>query len=58
LNLLERLAQWPSVSGANWLKGDLAGKCRLRTGDYRVVFVVRGDTVIVETIDNRKDVYK
>jgi mRNA-degrading endonuclease RelE of RelBE toxin-antitoxin system len=38
--LIERLRQWPTVSGVKRLKGDLAGKYRLRTGDYRLQFRV------------------
>jgi len=38
--LVERLRYWPDVSGAKPLKGDLAGKYRLRTGDYRLQFRV------------------
>src|SRR5271168_4898357 len=36
--LLTRLSRWPDVSGVKHLLGDLAGKCRLRTGDYRLQF--------------------
>ena len=39
--LMTRLSQWPKVSGVKRLRGDLAGKCRLRTGDYRLQFHVR-----------------
>ncbi len=39
--LLTRLRQWPNVSGVKNLRGDLSGKCRLRTGDYRLQFQVR-----------------
>ena len=38
--LLTRLSQWPNVSGVKHLRGGLAGKCRLRTGDYRLQFHV------------------
>ncbi len=38
--LLTRLSRWPDVSGVKHLRGDLAGKCRLRTGDYRLQFHV------------------
>jgi mRNA-degrading endonuclease RelE of RelBE toxin-antitoxin system len=38
--LMVRLRQWPAVSGVKHLRGALAGKCRLRTGDYRVQFRV------------------
>lgn len=39
--LVSRLRQWPNVSGVKRLKGDLAGKYRLRTGDYRLQFYVQ-----------------
>jgi mRNA interferase RelE/StbE len=52
-----RLIDWPEVSGAKPLTGDLSGNYRIRTGDYRIVFRVRGDVVTVWKIGNRKDVY-
>ena len=39
--LLARLNRWPDVSGVKHLRGNLAGKCRLRTGDYRLQFHVQ-----------------
>ena len=38
--LFERLKNWPNVSGVKALSGNLAGKYRIRTGDYRVQFRV------------------
>jgi len=67
--ILERLRNWPDVSGAKPLRGELAGRWRLRTGDYRVQFYVeRGkpaqgeqpaepDTVVVEKIGHRDGFY-
>jgi mRNA-degrading endonuclease RelE of RelBE toxin-antitoxin system len=57
LRLLVRLEQWPEVSGIKSLTGDLAGRYRLRTGDYRVQFYVVGDDVIVEKIGHRDGFY-
>jgi mRNA interferase RelE/StbE len=54
----ERLRKWPAVSGAKPLRHDLKNHFRIRTGDWRVVFTVRGDTVRVVDIDHRKDVYE
>ncbi|HWE01104.1 MAG TPA: type II toxin-antitoxin system RelE/ParE family toxin [Tepidisphaeraceae bacterium] len=51
--ILRRLANWPAVSGAKPLIGNLSGKYRIRTGDYRVQFHVRGDVVQVERIGHR-----
>ena len=58
LSLLERLARWPSVSGAKPLTGPLAGRYRLRTGDYRLQFRVEKQTVIVEKIGHRDRFYE
>ena len=58
LKLLVRLEQWPEVSGAKPLAGELAGRYRLRTGDYRVQFQVVGDKVTVEKIGHRDGFYE
>ncbi len=57
LNILERLAGWPAVSGVKRLKRSLAGHFRVRTGDYRVQFRVEGATVVVERIGHRDGFY-
>ena len=57
LQLLVKLEQWPSVSGAKPLRGELAGRYRLRTGDYRIQFHVAGDVVVVESIGHRDGFY-
>jgi len=56
--IFERLKQWPSVSGVKPLTGNLAGKYRVRTGDYRVQFSVQGETVRVEKIGHRDRFYE
>ena len=57
LQLYERLRKWPAVSGAKPLRGSLAGKYRLRTGDYRVQFRVTATDVIVEKLGHRDRFY-
>jgi mRNA-degrading endonuclease RelE of RelBE toxin-antitoxin system len=56
-DVMARLADWPSVSGAKPLRKELAGSFRIRTGDYRVVFRVTGDRVLIWRVDNPRDVY-
>jgi mRNA interferase RelE/StbE len=56
--LVLRLANWPEVSGAKPLSGNLAGHYRIRTGDYRVQFFVEGDAVIVEKVGHRDGFYE
>jgi mRNA-degrading endonuclease RelE of RelBE toxin-antitoxin system len=67
--LIDRLKNWPAVSGAKALSGNLAGKFRMRTGDYRIQFRVvqtkeepNGEetpryTVIVERAGHRDGFY-
>ena len=65
---LQRLERWPEVSGVKALGGDLAGLCRIRTGDYRIQFRVIGgdesadppveDRVLVEKVGHRDGFYE
>ena len=57
-NVFLRLANWPAVSGSKPLRGKLAGRWRIRTGDYRVQFRVEGDEVIVERVGHRSRFYE
>lgn len=56
--LFARLARWPDVSGAKPMRGKLAGRFRLRTGDYRLLFRVDDDRVVVERIGHRDRFYE
>jgi mRNA interferase RelE/StbE len=58
LRIVERLRNWPEVSGVKPLSGKLAGFYRLRTGDYRVQFHVVGTIVIIEKIGHRDKFYE
>ena len=55
---IDRLADYPLVGSA--LKGDLRGLRRLRVGDYRVVYEVRNNdlVVLVLRVAHRRDVYR
>ena len=57
-NILVRLESWPRISGARPLRGRLAGRYRIRTGDYRVQFRVENDEVIVERVGHRDGFYE
>ena len=46
------------MSGAKPLRGELAGRYRLRTGDYRIQFHVAADVVTVEKIGHRDGFYE
>lgn len=56
--LLARLENWPAVSGAKPLRGDLAGCDRMRTGDYRLLFRIAAEEIIVERIGHRDRFYE
>ena len=63
-----RLEEWPAVSGAKALAGELAGRYRIRTGDYRIQFrVIPGDAaaqpptpdrVVIEKVGHRDGFYE
>lgn len=58
LKAIARLDQWPNVSGAKPLRGDLIGHYRLRVGDWRIVFRVEGTDALVVGVAHRKDIYE
>ena len=63
VNKVNALASEPFPSGYKQIKGMSANEekvYRIRSGDYRVLYVVRTNPkhIVVLDIDNRKDVYK
>jgi len=52
----ERLTVDPEGIGKP-LQYSLKGHYRLRVGDWRIIYMVKGNTVIISSIGNRKDVY-
>jgi len=47
---LEELASDPHMPGTEPLRGDLKGRRKLRTGEYRVVYVVEPDAVVIRAV--------
>jgi mRNA-degrading endonuclease RelE of RelBE toxin-antitoxin system len=58
IGMFERLKNYPAVSGVKPLRGKLAGRFRMRTGDYRVQFHVERNRVIVEKVGHRDRFYE
>ena len=57
LVMIERLRDWPNVSGILFLRGELVGHCRMRTGDYRMQFRIRSDEIVIEKVGHRDGFY-
>lgn len=57
IKIFERLENWPNVSGAKQLKGQWSGCWRIRTGDWRVIFEVQDDVIVIR-LAHRKEVYE
>ena len=55
---IDRLAETPHLGAA--LKGDLRGLRRIRVGDYRMVYEVQDDelVVLVVRVAHRQDAYR
>ncbi len=58
IEAIERLAEEPTAGGT--LKGEFSGLRRLRVGQYRVVYEVMGNelVVLVIRIGHRREVYR
>jgi mRNA-degrading endonuclease RelE of RelBE toxin-antitoxin system len=56
--VIRRLRDWPAVSGAKPLRHGLAGRYRIRTGDYRIQFFLRGQVLTIEKIGHRDGFYE
>ena len=52
-----RLQEHPEKYGLP-LRNTLKGFWKIRAGDYRVVYQIRGKAVVVKAIMHRKDIYK
>ena len=46
------------LSFASYLKDPSLGTYRYRIGDYRVIFDVQDDKLIILTLGNRRDIYQ
>ncbi len=59
IEVVTGLADNPYPSGSRKLKGSMS-TYRIRVGDYRVVYVVRSDIVVIEIIrvGHRKEIYR
>jgi len=60
VNKIQRLAADPYPPTTKLLQGmgDDERVFRIRSGDYRILYVVRGIIVCILDIDHRKDVYR
>lgn len=58
---IEALAANPNPPGCCVVQGMSHGTdkvWRIRSGDYRILYVVRSPTIVILDIDHRKDVYR
>ena len=60
-NKVESLASNANPPGSKKLQGLMDGELpvfRVRAGDYRILYVVRGFIIVILDIGHRKDVYR
>lgn len=57
---IDTLARSPRPNGSEPLKGELSDCWKFRVGDYRVVYQIQDDVlvVVVVRIGNRREVYR
>ena len=56
--VITRVRRWPDVSGVKPLTGALAGHYRIRTGDYRMQFMLRDNILWIVKIGHRDGFYE
>lgn len=58
--ILEKIEKELSTKAGRYpeLKGQFSGLRKCRIGDYRVIFAIINDTVLITRIRHRKEVYK
>lgn len=57
LDSISGLKNFPDIQGIKKLKGRPA-RYRLRVGDWRIVFSIDSNTLIIETIKHRREAYR
>ena len=40
------------------LSGELAGAFKLRIGDWRVIYTIKSDSIVIQAIGHRREVYE
>jgi len=60
INSVSELSVNPFPAGVKKLKGNDDNEFRIRIGNYRVIYTVQNDVLIIEVIKvgHRKDIYK
>jgi len=60
MRIFDRVLQYErtGIGKVKELQGSLAGKRRLRVGDYRVIFSQIGDLLFVECVKHRSEAYR
>lgn len=58
LNKISWLSQYFNNITPEPLSGDMSGQFKLRVGDWRVVYVIEADTIVIKAVGHRREVYK
>lgn len=60
INILEKIDEEISVKASQYpeLKGPFSGLRKCRIGDFRIIFTIINDTVLILRIKHRKNAYK
>ena len=58
LNKITWLAHHFNIITPEPLSGDLGGLFKLRIGDWRVVYLIEKDTIVIKAVGHRREVYK
>lgn len=58
LNKISWLSQHFDSITPESLSGDMSGQFKLRVGDWRVVYIIEKDEIVIKAIGHRREIYK
>jgi mRNA interferase RelE/StbE len=58
LNKISWLSQHFDNTTPETLAGEFVGTYKLRVGDWRVVYTMKADVIVIQAVGHRKEIYK
>ncbi|HBG92214.1 MAG: hypothetical protein A3J81_02945 [Nitrospirae bacterium RIFOXYB2_FULL_43_5] len=58
LNKISWLSQHFNSITPDPLSGDMSGQFKLRVGDWRVVYIIEADAIVIKAVGHRREIYK
>jgi len=58
LNKITWLSQYFESIAPESLSGDFSGSFKLRVGDWRIIYTIESDTIVIKAVGHRREIYR